>query len=160
MSFSKAIWDHRTNPVEMSQAGQCELPLVYGSASGSNIGLLIDGYSRFYKKIPCVRRRDRSNDTVKTLRVLALDLFKGTSKNCSELGLTIVRRGEPAVGMPRWHRWLFDLSDRDASLDARNDALVEIDAVVRWEEFRPVLGRVRRRGGCGLHIRRNEDQAA
>jgi IS5 family transposase len=39
----------------------------------------------------------------------------------------------------------FDLSDRDASLDARNDALVEIDAVVRWEEFRPVLGRVWRK---------------
>lgn len=33
----------------------------------------------------------------------------------------------------------FDLSDRDASLDAKRDPLVEIDALVPWEEFRPVL---------------------
>lgn len=32
-----------------------------------------------------------------------------------------------------------DLSDRYASLDAKRDPLVEIDAVVPWEEFRPVL---------------------
>lgn len=32
-----------------------------------------------------------------------------------------------------------DLSDRYASLDAKKDPLVEIDAVVPWEEFRPVL---------------------
>jgi len=30
----------------------------------------------------------------------------------------------------------FDLSDRYASLDAKKDPLVEIDAVVPWEEFR------------------------
>ena len=30
-----------------------------------------------------------------------------------------------------------DLSDRDASLDGKKDPLVEIDAVVPWEEFRP-----------------------
>ncbi len=30
----------------------------------------------------------------------------------------------------------FDLSDRYASLDAKNDPLVEIDAAVPWEEFR------------------------
>lgn len=33
----------------------------------------------------------------------------------------------------------FDLSDRSSSLDAKNDPLVEIDAVVPWEEFRPTL---------------------
>ena len=33
----------------------------------------------------------------------------------------------------------FDLSDRYASLDAKRDPLVEIDAVVPWEEFRPTL---------------------
>ena len=35
-----------------------------------------------------------------------------------------------------------DLSDRHASLDAQNDPLVEIDAVMPWEEFRPTLGLV------------------
>lgn len=39
----------------------------------------------------------------------------------------------------------FDLSDRYASLDAKNDPLVEIDAVVPWEEFRPTLERVWRK---------------
>jgi IS5 family transposase len=39
----------------------------------------------------------------------------------------------------------FDLSDRHASLDARKDPLVEIDAVVPWEEFRPMLERVWRK---------------
>ena len=33
----------------------------------------------------------------------------------------------------------FDLSDRYASLDAKKDPLVEIDAVVPWDEFRPLL---------------------
>ena len=33
----------------------------------------------------------------------------------------------------------FDLSDRYASMDAKKDPLVEIDAVVPWEEFRPTL---------------------
>ena len=33
----------------------------------------------------------------------------------------------------------FDLSDRYASLDAKKDPLVAIDAVVPWEEFRPTL---------------------
>ena len=32
-----------------------------------------------------------------------------------------------------------DLSDRYESLDAKNDPLVEIDAVVPWEGFRPAL---------------------
>ena len=36
----------------------------------------------------------------------------------------------------------FDLSDRYASLDAKRDPLVEIDAIVPWEEFRPTLERV------------------
>ena len=33
----------------------------------------------------------------------------------------------------------FDLSDRYASLYAKKDPLVEINAVVPWEEFRPAL---------------------
>ncbi len=39
----------------------------------------------------------------------------------------------------------FDLSNRGASLDAKKDPLVEIDAVVPWEEFRPSLERVWRK---------------
>ena len=36
----------------------------------------------------------------------------------------------------------FGLSDRYASLDAKKDPLVEINAVVPWEEFRRALERV------------------
>ncbi len=39
----------------------------------------------------------------------------------------------------------FDLSDRYASLDANKDPLVEIDAVVPWDEFHPLLKRVWRK---------------
>ena len=39
----------------------------------------------------------------------------------------------------------FDLSDRYSSLDAKRDPLVEINAVVPWEEFRPALERVWRK---------------
>ena len=39
----------------------------------------------------------------------------------------------------------FDLSDRYASLDAKRAPLVEVDAVVPWEEFRPTLERVWRK---------------
>ena len=39
----------------------------------------------------------------------------------------------------------FDLSDRYASLDAKKDPLVEINAVVPWEEFRPLLERIWRK---------------
>jgi IS5 family transposase len=39
----------------------------------------------------------------------------------------------------------FDLSDRYVSLDAKKDRLVEINAVVPWEEFRPFLERVWRK---------------
>ena len=39
----------------------------------------------------------------------------------------------------------FDLSDRYASLDAKRDPLVEINAVVPWDAFRPVLERVWRK---------------
>ena len=39
----------------------------------------------------------------------------------------------------------FDLSDRYASLDAKKDPLVEINAVVPWDEFRPLLDRVWRK---------------
>ena len=39
----------------------------------------------------------------------------------------------------------FDLTDRYASLAAKRDPLVEIDAVVPWEEFRPTLVRVWRK---------------
>ena len=43
----------------------------------------------------------------------------------------------------------FDLSDRYASLDAKRDPLVEIDAVVPWEEFRPALERIWRKPDAG-----------
>lgn len=36
----------------------------------------------------------------------------------------------------------FDLSDRYASLDAKKDPQIEVDAVVPWEEFRPLLEQV------------------
>lgn len=39
----------------------------------------------------------------------------------------------------------FDLSDRYASLDCKRDPLVEINAVVPWDEFRPTLERVWRK---------------
>ena len=39
----------------------------------------------------------------------------------------------------------FDLSDRYASLDAKKDPLIEINAVVPWDEFRPLLERVWRK---------------
>lgn len=39
----------------------------------------------------------------------------------------------------------FDLPDRYASLDTKKDPLLEIDAVVPWEEFRPALERVWRK---------------
>jgi len=39
----------------------------------------------------------------------------------------------------------FDLSDRYASLGAKQDPPVEIDAVVPWEEFRPALERAWRK---------------
>jgi IS5 family transposase len=39
----------------------------------------------------------------------------------------------------------FDLSDRYASLDAKKDPLLEINAVVPWEEFRPLLEQVWRK---------------
>ena len=39
----------------------------------------------------------------------------------------------------------FDLSDRYASLDSKRDPLVEINAVVPWDEFRPALERVWRK---------------
>ena len=52
---------------------------------------------------------------------------------------------QTVMGVRRWRRWVFDLSDRYASLDAKRDPLVEIDAVVPWEEFRPALQRVWRK---------------
>ena len=39
----------------------------------------------------------------------------------------------------------FDLSDRYASLDAKKDPLIEINAVVPWDAFRPLLERVWRK---------------
>ena len=39
----------------------------------------------------------------------------------------------------------FDLSDRYASLDAKKDPLVEINAIVPWEEFGPLLEQVWRK---------------
>ncbi len=46
----------------------------------------------------------------------------------------------------------FDLSDRYASLDAKRDALLEINSVVPWEEFRAVLEQVWCQAGCGSEI--------
>ena len=39
----------------------------------------------------------------------------------------------------------FDLSDRYASLDAKKDPLLEIDSIVPWDDFRPVLKKVWRK---------------
>ncbi len=39
----------------------------------------------------------------------------------------------------------FGLSDRYASLDAKNDPLVDIGAVVPWEEFRSALEQASRK---------------
>jgi hypothetical protein len=50
-----------------------------------------------------------------------------------------------AWGLTMAQMGFFDLSDRYASLDAKRDPLVEIDAVVPWEEFRPMLERVWRK---------------
>lgn len=50
-----------------------------------------------------------------------------------------------AWGVTMAQMGFFDLSDRYASLDAKKDPLVEIDAVVPWEEFRPTLERVWRK---------------
>ena len=49
------------------------------------------------------------------------------------------------LGVTMSQMGFFDLSDRYASLDAKKDPLVEIDAVVPWEEFRPTLERVWRK---------------
>ena len=47
----------------------------------------------------------------------------------------------------------FDLSNRYASLDAKCDPLVGIDAAVPWEEFRPTLERVWRKPEAGRKSR-------
>ena len=39
----------------------------------------------------------------------------------------------------------FDLSDRYTSLDAKRDPLAEINEIVPWEEFRPLLEQVWRK---------------
>lgn len=39
----------------------------------------------------------------------------------------------------------FDISDRYASLDAKRDPMIEIDAIVPWEQFRATLERVWRK---------------
>ena len=67
----------------------------------------------------------------------------------------------------------FDLSDRYASLDAKKDPLVEINAVVPWEEFRPMLERVwrkpdadrktragRQADGCGADVQGSGSERA
>jgi IS5 family transposase len=47
----------------------------------------------------------------------------------------------------------FDLSDRHGSLDAKKDPLLEIDAVVPREEFRPTLERIWRKPDADLKSR-------
>lgn len=39
----------------------------------------------------------------------------------------------------------FDLSDRDACLDAKKYPLLQISALMTWEEFRPLLEQVWRK---------------
>ena len=63
----------------------------------------------------------------------------GTSKNCPDHPAGIERRRDGYWGLTMAQMGFFDLSDRYASLDAKKDPLVEIDAVVPWEEFRPTL---------------------
>lgn len=55
------------------------------------------------------------------------------------------RRVSRLGGLAMAQMGFFDLSDRYASLDAKRDPLVEVDAVVPWEEFRPTLERVWRK---------------
>jgi hypothetical protein len=49
------------------------------------------------------------------------------------------------LGVTMAQMGLFDLLDRYASLDAKRDPLVEFDAVVPWEEFRPMQERIWRK---------------
>ncbi len=47
----------------------------------------------------------------------------------------------------------FDLSDSHANLDAKRDPLVEINALLPWEEFSPALDRVWRKPDEGRKCR-------
>ena len=49
------------------------------------------------------------------------------------------------LGVTMAQTGFFDLSVRTASLDAKKDPLVEIDAVVPWEEFGPTPERAGRK---------------
>ena len=74
------------------------------------------------------------------------EYLQGTSKNCPDLSAGIESGGHLAAwGLTMAQMGFFDLSDRYANLDAKRDPLVEIDAIVPWEEFRPVLERVWRK---------------
>ena len=64
------------------------------------------------------------------------------------IGVTNLHGGKAVAQMG-----FFDLSDRYASLDAKRDPLVGIDAVVPWEEFRPALERVWRKPEAGRKSR-------
>lgn len=70
----------------------------------------------------------------------------GTSKNCPVAAAAIWLPGISAAWCVTMAQMgFFDLSDRYASLGAKKDPLVEIDAVVPWEELRPVLEQVWRK---------------
>ena len=44
------------------------------------------------------------------------------------------------MGKRPWAKWVFfDVSERYAGLDAKNDPLVKIDGIVPWEDFRERL---------------------
>ncbi|MEP3009772.1 MAG: hypothetical protein ABJO81_03705, partial [Hyphomicrobiales bacterium] len=61
-------------------------------------------------------------------------ILKGTSKNCPNPGAALSLMGRTGTGETAMTQMgFFDLSDRYASLDAKKDPLVEIDAVVPWE---------------------------
>src|SRR5690554_2871476 len=81
----------------------------------------------------------------KRLRKAYSDLL-GTSKTALSLALRYREvmnwlRGDVAMSQMGF----FDLSERYASLDAKQDPLVEIDAAMPWEEFRPALEQVWRK---------------
>lgn len=60
--------------------------------------------------------------------------------NCPTSSITLSSMGKTGTGdMAMAQMGFLDLPDRYASLDLKKDALVEINAVVPWEEFRPVL---------------------
>ncbi len=68
---------------------------------------------------------------------------KRTLENCPDRAAGVESRRHSAVGgLTMAQMGFFDLSERHARLDAKRDPLIEIDAIVPWEEFRPALEQV------------------